>query len=147
MEAFLKADQRNRPCIMLTVVFKFNYCLLLLLSRWVLIFLEKVHMGSLLGLFFHQNWVLIRSVFWLNGSFSSIGCTASDHHLLCLLHLLTISTSVWRWLEWYWFRFGEKLKGDNESTNQMVELRNWRKLLERLIAKVNQFGQTSPLSE
>ena len=79
MEACLKADQRNGPCIMLTVVFKFNYCLLLLLSRWVLIFLEKPHIGSLLGLFFHQNWVLIRSLFlaqwvllinWLHCDFS-----------------------------------------------------------------------------
>ena len=50
MEARLKADQRNGPCIILTFVFKFNYCLLL---RWVLLFLEKSHIGSLLGLFFH----------------------------------------------------------------------------------------------
>ena len=40
-----KTVQRNRPCIMLTVVFKFHYSLLLLLSRWVLIFFEKPHIG------------------------------------------------------------------------------------------------------
>ena len=59
MEACLKADQRNGPCIMLTVLFKFNYCLLLLLSPWVLIFLEKPYVGSLLGPFFRKIGILL----------------------------------------------------------------------------------------
>ena len=60
MEVCLKADQMNGPCIMLTVLFWFNYSLLLPLSWWVRIFFEKPHIVSLLGLFL--NWVHIRSL-------------------------------------------------------------------------------------
>ena len=66
LEACLKADQRNDPFITITVLFKFNYCLLLLLSQWVLIFLEKPHIGSFFSL-------KLGSYFDTMGLFSLIG--------------------------------------------------------------------------
>ena len=52
MEACLKAEQRNGPCIMLTVIFKFQILCIIAFIAMGPYFLGKA-----------PYWVLIRSVF------------------------------------------------------------------------------------
>ena len=90
MEACVKADQRNSPCIMLTVLFWFNYCLLLLLSWWVLIFFVTPYWVLIKSLFLIEIGSLLGPYFWPNGSFSLIGCTVRPLQIILTTGLLIV---------------------------------------------------------